>query len=204
MIRLLLSYLGRYSNLARGFTDVDVTEIIFQERLAKRTYCMVFLVVIRSKTCVMKVPWDSQVHETNIFICDSTAYRRLTDAGICASGITPQFYGAIENIDPELGLPHLQAFVKDEYPPTVILLEYLPKMKELDWTNYNERRMQDFVDGLNTIHDALTFNGEPTERQKEWIVFEKELLAEMAEFMVSALLPAQQCLSLTSNLIGAL
>lgn len=37
------------------FTDVDVTEIIFQERLAKRDYCMVFLVVIRGKACVMKV-----------------------------------------------------------------------------------------------------------------------------------------------------
>ena len=90
-------------------------------------------------------------------------------------------------------------------------------MKELNWTNYNEERMQNFVDGLNAIHDALvyhddvhprnmmivegdperaiwidfdraqTFNAEPTERQKEWITFEKELMAEMADFMVCVL-----------------
>ncbi|KGY15353.1 hypothetical protein PABG_11654 [Paracoccidioides brasiliensis Pb03] len=86
-------------------------------------------------------------------------------------------------------------------------------MKELNWASYNERKMQNFVNGLNTIHDTLvydndvhprntmtvegdperaiwrdfdraqTFNGELTERQKEWIVFEKNLMAEMAEFM---------------------
>ncbi|OJD27502.1 hypothetical protein ACJ73_01115 [Blastomyces percursus] len=148
------------------FTNVKVAEIIFQERLAKRDYCVVFLVVIRGKTCVMKVhrgqgpkqPWDSQIRETNLFICESTAYRRLTHAGVCARGITPQFYGTIENIDPTRCLPHLKSFVKDEYPPTAILLEYIPNMKELKWTNYDESRMQNFVDGLNEIHDALVYH----------------------------------------------
>lgn len=37
------------------FTNVDVPEIIFKEQLAKREFCMIFLVVIRCKTCVMKV-----------------------------------------------------------------------------------------------------------------------------------------------------
>lgn len=37
------------------FTDVDVAEIVFKERLAKRDYCVVFLVVVRGKSCVMKV-----------------------------------------------------------------------------------------------------------------------------------------------------
>ncbi|OAX78608.1 hypothetical protein ACJ72_07083 [Emergomyces africanus] len=224
------------------FTDVDVTEIIFQERLAKRDYCMVFLVVIRGKACVMKVhhgqgpkqPWESQVRETNIFICESTAYRRLTHAGVCARGITPQFYGTIENIDPTRCLPHLKAFVKDEYPPTAILLEYVPNMKELNWTNYNEKRMQKFVDGLNTIHDALvyhddvhprnmmivegdperaiwidfdraqTFDTELTERQKEWIAFEKELMAEMADFMVCVLCSLHSYAHFLTNPVGSL
>ncbi|EEP79938.1 predicted protein [Uncinocarpus reesii 1704] len=200
-------------------------EITFQERLAKRDYCVIFLVVVRGKTCVMKVhrvqgpkqPWDSQVRETNLFICESTAYRRLTQAGVCARGITPRFYGTVENIDPTQSLPHLQSFVNDEHPPTAILLEYIPNMKELKWTNYNASRMQNFIDGLNAIHGALvyhddvhprnmmiveedperaiwidfdraqTFNGKLTERQKRWITVEKELMAGVADFMVRIL-----------------
>jgi tRNA A-37 threonylcarbamoyl transferase component Bud32 len=164
-----------------------------------------------------KQPWDSQIRETNIFLCESRAYRRLTQAGVCARGITPQFYGTIESIDPTRCLPYLKAFIEDEYPPTAILLEYIPDIKELDWTNYNERRMQKFVDGLNAIHAAQvyhddvhprnmmivegdperaiwidfdraqTFNGDLTERQKEWIAVENELVAEMADFMVGVL-----------------
>lgn len=47
--------LSRHLTVAMEFTDVDVAEIIFKERLAKRDYCVIFLVVIRGKTCVMKV-----------------------------------------------------------------------------------------------------------------------------------------------------
>jgi hypothetical protein len=37
------------------FTDVNVSEIIFKERLAKGEFCMIFLAIVRGKTCVMKV-----------------------------------------------------------------------------------------------------------------------------------------------------
>ncbi|KKZ67820.1 hypothetical protein EMCG_06518 [[Emmonsia] crescens] len=33
-------------------------------------------------------------------------------------------------------------------------------MKELNWADYNERRMQNFVDKLNTIHDALVYHND--------------------------------------------
>ncbi|EER40594.1 conserved hypothetical protein [Histoplasma capsulatum var. duboisii H88] len=197
------------------FTNVKVAEIMFQKRLAKRDYSVIFSVTVRGKTCAMKVhhgqgpkqPWDSKICETNLFICEATVYRCLTHAGVCARGITPQFYGTIENNDSTQCLPHLELFVQVEYPPTAILLEYIPNMKELRWINYNESRMQNFVNGLNAIHNALvyhndvhprnmmimeedperaiwidfdqaqTFNEELTERQKEWIAGEKELIA---------------------------
>ncbi|QSS62553.1 hypothetical protein I7I51_02291 [Histoplasma capsulatum] len=207
------------------FTDVKVAEIMFQKQLAKRDYSVIFLVTVL-RTMKVKYfltlstapwPWDSKIRETNLFICEATAYRRLTHAGVCARGIPSQFHGTIENIDPTQCLPHLKFFVKDEYPPTAILLEYIPNMKELRWTNYNESRMKNFVDGLNAIHNALvyhddvhprnmmiveedperaiwidfdraqTFNGELTERQKGWIADEKELMAEMADFIACLL-----------------
>jgi hypothetical protein len=68
------------------------------------------------------------MRERNIFICESTAYRRLTEAGVCSRGITPQFYGTIEALDVNKCRPHLDEFVKDEYLPTAILLEYIPDM----------------------------------------------------------------------------
>lgn len=120
----------------------------------------------------------------------------------------------IENINPVLCEPYLHAFVGDEYPATAILLEYIPNMVELHWTNYTEKRMRNFLNGLKKIHGALvehsdvhprnmmivegdperaiwidfdraqTFAGPLTKQQKEWITFEKLLAEEMAEFMV--------------------
>lgn len=53
----LLDFLRLVSifKLTMEFTDVDVTEIVFKERLAKQEYCMIFLVIIRGKTCVMRL-----------------------------------------------------------------------------------------------------------------------------------------------------
>ncbi|EDN09688.1 predicted protein [Histoplasma mississippiense (nom. inval.)] len=64
------------------FTDVKVAEIMFQKQLAKRDYSVIFLVtVLRTMKVVAPWPWDSKIRETNLFICEATAYRRLTHAG---------------------------------------------------------------------------------------------------------------------------
>ncbi|QSS65434.1 hypothetical protein I7I51_06277 [Histoplasma capsulatum] len=68
--------------------------------------------------------WDPKHRETNILICESAFYRRLTQVKICAQAI---------------------------------LLQYIPNMKELKWTEYEERRRQNFAGGLNAIYDALVF-----------------------------------------------
>ncbi|PGH11055.1 hypothetical protein AJ79_05097 [Helicocarpus griseus UAMH5409] len=202
-------------------TGVDISEVAFNKRISKREFCEIFLVTVRNLTCVMKVhrgrrlkrDYEPRYRETNIYICESTAYRRLTEAGICAKGLAPKFYGTIEDIDPMSCQPHLKDFVNDEYPPTAIFLEYIPNMKELHWTNYNEKRMRNFVDGINKIHKALvfhgdihprnmmtveddperaiwidfdraqTFNEKPSERQQKWIDFENELVDELAQCM---------------------
>lgn len=40
---------------AMEFTGVEVSEIAFEERLSSRDFCEIFRVVIRGKTCAMKV-----------------------------------------------------------------------------------------------------------------------------------------------------
>ncbi|KAK2786399.1 hypothetical protein FQN52_007856 [Onygenales sp. PD_12] len=204
------------------FSDIEVSEIVFKEQLADRKYCLILLVELRGRTCVMKVhhgqgPKDPRVDpihcETNIYICESTAYRRFKETGICARGITPDFYGTLENIDPKLCLPHLRRFVRDDYPPTAIFMEYIPNMKELHWSNYTPEQMQNFIKGLDEIHKALvfhsdvnprnmmilervparaiwidfdraqTYNGKLDKRQQEWIDNERLLVTGMAEDM---------------------
>jgi hypothetical protein len=100
----------------------------------------------------------------DIFICESTAYRRLMEAGICQRGITPKLYGNIENLDPTQCLPHLEAFVNDPGPPTAIFLEYIPGIRPIHWSNYNAKRMQNFARGMEEIQKALVLHGDVNPR----------------------------------------
>ena len=109
---------------------------------------------------------------------------------------------------------YLKRFTKDKVLPTALLLEYIPNLKELHWSNYNEKRLQNFVNGLKKMHDALvlhgdlhprnlmtvegepekaiwmdfdraeTYNGPLTSREKEFFAWEEEEMQEMFEFMV--------------------
>ncbi|EFQ97006.1 serine/threonine protein kinase [Nannizzia gypsea CBS 118893] len=197
------------------FPDLRISEVVFKETLSIREYCALFIVEIRGLVCVMKVhlghnlnlPEDSY-YETNMFVCESNAYRRLNEAG--------PFYGTIENIDPKLCLPYLNKFVDDKYRPTAIFIEYIPNMKELHRSNYTPERMRNFVEGLKEIHKAMVMHGdihprnmmiveddpsraiwldfdraqalspEPDELHKklDWVGRETRLIMEMAEDMV--------------------
>ncbi|OXV11424.1 hypothetical protein Egran_00815 [Elaphomyces granulatus] len=78
-----------------------------------------------------------------------------TDSVIVVSYMIPRYYGTIENLDPKLYQPHLNDFLEDEYPPKAILLEYIPNMQMLYWTNYTKKGMDNFIKGLQQIHEAL-------------------------------------------------
>ncbi|KAK2755869.1 hypothetical protein FQN54_005665 [Arachnomyces sp. PD_36] len=198
-----------------------MTEVIVKELLASNKFSHVFRVIIRDKVCVMKVhrgrgpkmAIENPCRETNNFNCERNAYRRLTETGVCARGITPRFYGVIEKIDPAQCLPHLKSFVQDEYPPNAILMEYIADMEELDWSKYTDKRMQNFLDGMKAIQESLvqhddihprnlmvvkgdlkraiwidfdraqTLSGELTEQQKGWLDQDYRILKEMTDFM---------------------
>lgn len=51
--------------------------------------------------------------ETNIFKCESAAYWRLKETGLCDRGIVPDFHGAITGIEPEKW-PQLILFHNDK------------------------------------------------------------------------------------------
>jgi hypothetical protein len=88
----------------------------------------------------------------------------LKKRGLCDRGITPQFYGTIEKLDPKLHQPYLNMFLDDKYPPNAILLEYIPNMRRLDAGNYTKMRMENFIKGLDEIHKALVEHSDPHPR----------------------------------------
>ena len=80
----------------------------------------------------------SRFTEHEIFICESTAYRRLKERGLCDKGFVPQFYGTVEKIQPKLWKPHLDMFLKDKLLPNAILIEYIPHMEMIDLPNFSK------------------------------------------------------------------
>ncbi|KAL1963350.1 hypothetical protein VTN77DRAFT_8471 [Rasamsonia byssochlamydoides] len=123
-------------------TDVKPSEITFKQELFSSTFSVIFLVVIRDQTSVMKVHhgrgprqyYEPKDRELDIHVLESTAYRRFKEHGLCDRGIVPQFYGTIEN---------------------AILFEYIPNLEMIHLHNYTRKRMDKFIEGIQQIHKAF-------------------------------------------------
>ncbi|KAL3451373.1 hypothetical protein BJX65DRAFT_293393 [Aspergillus insuetus] len=130
------------------------SDLIFTEKLSSSEYSGRFLVHIHGEPHFLKVPYEYNDRETNIHTCEVTAYKRLQEHGPCDRAMSPKFYGSIEDLDPNLHQPHLDMFLEDEYPPKAILLEYIPDMEAMHWTNYTDAKRDNFIRGLEEIHAA--------------------------------------------------
>jgi hypothetical protein len=64
----------------------------------------------------------------------------------------------MENPDPVVFQPHLDAFSNDKYLPCAILLEYIPQMRDIDTITYSEERWERAVEGIELIHEALVLH----------------------------------------------
>lgn len=158
---------------------------------------------------------ENPLIEHNIFVCESRAYRRLKDRGLCDKGFVPQFYGTIEQIQPKSWRPHLDMFLQHELLPNAILIEYIPNMQMMDLRTFSTNRLHKLANILKEIHAAKvlhrdpyprnmmvvpgdpdrvlwidfdraqTYSGPLTPRQQEWFEFEVELMKEFVEGLVS-------------------
>ncbi|KAB8267883.1 hypothetical protein BDV30DRAFT_246187 [Aspergillus minisclerotigenes] len=143
-------------------SGLSPSNICFKKQLFSSRFSVIFLVVIGGNEYVMKVHrgrgpkqyYESPHREKNIHKCESTAYKRLQEYGLCDRGMVPKYYGTVDNLDPKLHQPHLKMFLSDQYPPSAVLLEYIPNMQMLHWTNYTKKRMENFIRGLHKIHEA--------------------------------------------------
>ncbi|KKA19530.1 hypothetical protein T310_6487 [Rasamsonia emersonii CBS 393.64] len=108
--------------------------------------------------------YEPKDRELDIHVLESTAYRRLKQHGLCDRGLVPQFYGTIEKIDPWCYQPDLKDFLEDIYPPSAILLEYIPDLEMIQLQNYTNKRMDNLIEGLKELHKALIRHGDPKPR----------------------------------------
>lgn len=89
-----------------------------------------------------------------MFICESTAYRRLKGKGLCEEHVVPDFYGVIEQMDPVLWQPHLDQFLKDRLRPRAVLIEHVPGLRQIDLLTYSDHALAKLKVILADIHEA--------------------------------------------------
>lgn len=101
---------------------------------------------------------------TDPYTCETNAYKRLKQEGVCEAGITPMFYGHAE-IQPQDYEPHLDTFLNDSWPPHAILLEYIPHLAGLDYKTYTPERAKKFISGMDAIQAAGVMHGDVNSRK---------------------------------------
>ncbi|KAH8820780.1 hypothetical protein F5884DRAFT_765149 [Xylogone sp. PMI_703] len=138
------------------------SDIHFKEQLYCSEDSVIYLLEVYEKLLVLKIhryfepyPWSPRDQERDPYICESKAYERLKEHGVCDRGIVPNFYGTIERMDRCLYRPHINMFFSDRYAPNAIVLEYIPNMQMLCAENYTISRKESFVSGIREIHEAL-------------------------------------------------
>ncbi|KAJ5341356.1 hypothetical protein N7541_010480, partial [Penicillium brevicompactum] len=176
---------------ARELSFADVT---FLEKVQESKYSVVFKVLVHGTTCVMKVyhdrassEHDSPDQEVNLFICESTAYRRLKAKGLCDRGVIPDFYGTITNIQPTLKClfpMNLDNFSSQYLRELAHILEdiHLAGVLHGDPKPRNMMISRDRGKALWIDFDsAQTFSESLTTRQRAWIEEENEVVDYFVE-----------------------
>ena len=117
-----------------------------------------------------------------MFKCESRAYQRLRERGLCKRHLVPEFFGVVEQIDPRLWQPYLNVFLEDGLHPNAVVMEYIPNMREFDLDSFSLSRLQRCQSILDEIHAARVLHSDPYPRnimvQEEtdrvlWIDFDR-------------------------------
>ncbi|KAJ9325420.1 hypothetical protein DTO027B5_4981 [Paecilomyces variotii] len=147
--------------------ELTIADINFVYVLQESDYSSIFQVTVQDKLYVLKVyhtlersPADPTHREIQPFICESTAYARLKQHGLCRLGVVPDFHGVIKQIEPKSCQPFLDRFLKDKSLPNAILIEYIPDMEKITFENFSISRATKFRTILESIHKAGVYHGD--------------------------------------------
>ncbi|KAJ5783525.1 uncharacterized protein N7518_009202 [Penicillium psychrosexuale] len=151
---------------------IDIADVEFVEIIKQTDRSFLCRARWQDKDCVLKVfiPYNPDTCESpftitgDLFTNESRAYSRLKAGGFCERGSVPDFYGVVENIDPEAKgwQPQLKKFHNKTFPegldlkarPNGVLMEYIPDLNMIDISNYTEQRAHKLKQLLAEIHKA--------------------------------------------------
>ncbi|KAJ5217610.1 uncharacterized protein N7469_011235 [Penicillium citrinum] len=165
--------------MAQDSVEVGPGDVTFLEELKESECSVVFKVLFRGTTSVMKVwpgfvPTDADPKDETVdpFLCESTASRRLKTTGFCERREIPDFYGTITNIDldlwPELNkYPTLRPFCEisgNEAPPNAILIEYIPDCESISLSNFSPQFVLELRRILTEMHKVEVLHHDPWPR----------------------------------------
>ncbi|PWY91796.1 hypothetical protein BO94DRAFT_461492 [Aspergillus sclerotioniger CBS 115572] len=150
--------------------QVSPSDIQVLQTLRRSEHSTVLKVAVRGETRLMKIyrdrlpsEHDSPDREINPFTCESSAYHRLKEKGLCTTGVIPYFYGIITNIQPDLW-PELYIRSDDGRPLNAVVLEYIDNMHQMDLSTFSESRLTQLERILHEIHEAGVLHGDPDPR----------------------------------------
>ncbi|OGM47824.1 hypothetical protein ABOM_003244 [Aspergillus bombycis] len=156
-----------------AFENVDALEIMFKQQLCSSDYSVVFLVLLRSQTCIMKVRHGPGVLDgfTNrrvvSWISTYLSLQHIIDLrskGYAIVELWPQFLGTLEKFDPRQCQPFRKAFIEDQSLPSAIFLAYIPNLDMPNLQNCTEKRLEALVRGVREIHEASVRHRDPKPR----------------------------------------
>lgn len=70
----------------------------------------------------------------------------------------------MEKFNPQPCQSYLEMFLHDEYLPSAIFLEYIPNLEMIHLHNYTQKRMENFLKGIQGIHGAGVLHSDPKPR----------------------------------------
>ncbi|OOF90573.1 hypothetical protein ASPCADRAFT_135035 [Aspergillus carbonarius ITEM 5010] len=150
--------------------NIELSEISFINQIREPDVSSIFHVVWHSKECVLKYhsaepsPADPPNRAIDPFKCESAAFARLHEHGLCNQGYVPRFCGLIEQINPGDWSPHLNNFLEDRLCPNALLLEYIPNLHPITLSNFSKKRAHQLHHILLEIYRAGIYHGDPYPR----------------------------------------
>ncbi|PYI10662.1 hypothetical protein BO78DRAFT_359829 [Aspergillus sclerotiicarbonarius CBS 121057] len=150
---------------------IELSDISFIDQIRRSDVSSIFHTMWTGKECILKVyhatqpsPADPPNREIDPFKCESAAFARLCERGLCDQGYVPPFYGFVEQINPVDASPHLKDFLEGRSRPNAILLEYIPNLRPITLSNFSEKRAHKLYQILQAIHRAGIYHGDPYPR----------------------------------------
>ncbi|ODH20941.1 hypothetical protein ACO22_05765 [Paracoccidioides brasiliensis] len=153
--------------------NIKPSEIVFNGKLFASDFSVIFLVMVHDQILRALLSSDTDGNSITVEGYDGTtnrkisaAYRRLRGSRVVWTWNYPSFPWDDGEVRSETNAKpyHLKMFLHDKYLPSAIFLEYIPNLEMIQLHNYTQKRMDNFLRGIQEIHGAGVRHRDPKHR----------------------------------------